>query len=154
MNENSTNTELLIQYLDGELHGEQLETFKKNLEANPALREELENLRLAREAVSAYGLQKKIRSIHPEMMRELKVKTQPEPVITRMIFQYSLRVAAVLIILFGFPPYINIIPAHRKNYSLKISRPLTCVKPEASSAIDSRRSLQSRQHGGRDYPVQ
>jgi len=31
MNENSTNTELLIQYLDGELHGEELEAIQKML---------------------------------------------------------------------------------------------------------------------------
>jgi hypothetical protein len=101
MNENSTHTDLLIQYLDGELKGDELETLKKNIEGDAAIREELENLRLAKEAVSSYGLHKRIQNIHPEMMQELKKNTTPKPGITRMIFQYSFRVAAVLIILFG-----------------------------------------------------
>ena len=101
MSENSTNTDLLIKYLDGELEGVELESIKKNMETDPTLREELENLRLAREAVIAYGLHKKIQSIHPEMMQELRENTSKTPGITRMIFQYSFRVAAVLIVLFG-----------------------------------------------------
>lgn len=32
MNEDSTYTDLLIQYLDGELSGEELESFEKNLQ--------------------------------------------------------------------------------------------------------------------------
>ena len=101
MNEHSVNTDLLIQYLDGELQGEELQSIKNTIENNPTLLEELENLRIAREAVGAYGLRKQIQSIHPEMMRELKEKTKPGTAITRMIFQYSFRVAAILIILFG-----------------------------------------------------
>jgi len=101
MNEPTSNTELLIQYLDGELEGEELQSIKNNIEANPDLLDELENLRLAREAVNSYGLREKIRAIHPEMMRDLKEKTKPGGSVTKMIFQYGLRVAAVLIILFG-----------------------------------------------------
>jgi hypothetical protein len=101
MNENSTNTELLIRYLDGELKGAELESVKKNIESDPALQEELENLRLAKEAVTEFGMHEKIHSIHPEMMRELGENSKTKPPVTRMIFQYSFRVAAVLIVLFG-----------------------------------------------------
>jgi tetratricopeptide (TPR) repeat protein len=101
MNEHSANTDLLIRYLDGELEGEELQFIKNILASNPELLEELENLRLAREAVGSYGLRKKIQAIHLEMMQELKQKTSPRTGVTRMIFQYSFRVAAVLIILFG-----------------------------------------------------
>lgn len=101
MNENSNHTELLIQYLDGELEGDALESVKKNIEADPAIREELENLLLAKKAVASYGLYNKIQDIHSEMMQELKEKSKTKQGITRMIFQYSSRIAAVLIILFG-----------------------------------------------------
>jgi tetratricopeptide (TPR) repeat protein len=101
MSEHSTNTDLLIQYLDGELEGAQLESVKNSIETDPVIREEYENLALAKQAVASYGLQEKIRSIHPEMMQELgKIQTGPMG-ITRMIYKYSVRVAAVLIVLFG-----------------------------------------------------
>ena len=51
MNENSTNTELLIQYLDGELTGEELESIKKSIEEQDVLRQELENLATGKEAI-------------------------------------------------------------------------------------------------------
>jgi hypothetical protein len=101
MSEHSTYTDLLIQYLDGELVGEELETLKKNIESDAVIREELENLRLAKEVVNMYGLHDRIQNIHPSMMQELKKKANPKPGITRMMVQYGVRVAAVLIMLFG-----------------------------------------------------
>ena len=101
MNENSTHTDLLIQYLDGELQGEQLSAIKKDLQENPSSREELENLRLAKEAARSYGLKTRIGSIHTEMMYELKKPGVPKSKVIALISQYGLRVAAVLIILFG-----------------------------------------------------
>jgi hypothetical protein len=112
MNENSTNTGLLIRFLDGELEGDELESLKKTLAENPALREELENLRMATEAVKSYGFRSKISLVHSGMMQELKGE-KPKTGISRMIFQYSIRIAAVLIILFGISityQYINITP--------------------------------------------
>ena len=46
MNENSTHTELLVQYLDGELEGEELEKLKINLANDPSLRDELKTFSL------------------------------------------------------------------------------------------------------------
>lgn len=113
MNENSTNTELLIQYLDGDLHGDELEMLEKRLAENVALRDELENLVLARQAVKSYGLKIKISSIHSEMIQELKTKAMPDPGIRKMIFQYSIRVAAILLVLVGISAayqYLTVTP--------------------------------------------
>lgn len=101
MNENSTHTDLLIQFLDGELQGEQLSALEKDIQQNPSSREELENLRLAKEAASSYGLKTRIASIHNEMMHELKKPGVPKSKLISLVTQYGLRVAAVLIILFG-----------------------------------------------------
>jgi hypothetical protein len=101
MSENNSNTDLLIKYLDGELDEVEMASVKKNIESDPALREELDTLRLAKEAVTTYGMHKRIQSIHPEMMHELKENSGNKPGITRMIFQYGIRAAAVLIALFG-----------------------------------------------------
>jgi tetratricopeptide (TPR) repeat protein len=101
MNENSTNTELLIQFLDGELPAEQLDSFNQTLEQIPALREELENLRMARETIKTYGLKNRIGSIHTEMMEELKSGSSQQTGMVRKIYSYSLRIAAVILVLFG-----------------------------------------------------
>lgn len=113
MNENSTNTELLIQFLDGELPAEQLDSFNRTLEQIPALREELENLRMARETVKTYGLKNRIGSIHAEMMEELKTGTSRHTGMVRTIYSYSLRIAAVILVLFGlsiFYQYVSSTP--------------------------------------------
>ncbi len=101
MNENSTHTEILIQYLDGELQGEELEILKKDLANNPSLREELQNLQLAREAARRFGLKSRINDIHSEMMQELKANKPERARIRKIFIQTGLRVAAVLILLVG-----------------------------------------------------
>jgi len=101
MNENSTHTEKLIQYLDGEIQGEELELLKQNLANDQSLREELENLQLARDAARRYGLKSKINDIHSEMMQELKENKPARARVIKMFIQTGLRVAAVVIVLVG-----------------------------------------------------
>ena len=101
MNDHSSDTELLIQYLDGELSGEQLENILYRLRDHADLRTELENLQLAREGMKSYGLKSRIGDIHKEMMQELKSKETPKQSMVRTIFQTSVRVAAILILLVG-----------------------------------------------------
>lgn len=98
MNENSAHTELLIQFLDGELQGESLADVKQSIENNADIREEFENLLLAQKATKSYGLKTRINSIHTDMMKEIKT---PVTSVSRRIFQYSIRIAAVLTVLFA-----------------------------------------------------
>ncbi len=101
MNENSANTEILIRYLDGELQGEELEILKINLANDQSIREEFENLQLARKAAWRFGLKSKINDIHSDMMLEIKDHGPKRVRVIRMLVQTSLRVAAVLIVLVG-----------------------------------------------------
>src|SRR5436309_4173970 len=101
MNENSTHTEKLIQYLDGELQADELENLKKTLAENEPVREELDNLRLARNAAARYGLKSKIGDIHKEMMQELNQNKPAKSSVVKMFAQTGLRVAAVVIVLVG-----------------------------------------------------
>jgi tetratricopeptide (TPR) repeat protein len=101
MNDNFTNSDLLIQYLDGELEGEDLIAIQAKVDADKELATELENLRLTKAAVKSYGLKKKIGTIHSEMMKEMSA-TATSPIIgIKRILQYSTRVAAVFIIVLG-----------------------------------------------------
>lgn len=102
MNNNYTQTEQLIQYLDGELETASRQELEAKLSAEPALAAELESLRLAQEAVRSYGLKSRIGSIHKEMMSELATE---ETRVVRMtparIARYTARIAAILLVIVG-----------------------------------------------------
>lgn len=100
MNDNSTNTELLIQYLDGELSGEALNALHAQLAADTAMQQELENLRVSRLLLQVHGLKQKVSTLHTEMMQELQgqpAKTAP----VRQLWKPWMRVAALLIVILG-----------------------------------------------------
>jgi tetratricopeptide (TPR) repeat protein len=95
MNNNSTNTELLIRYLDLDLAPNELIDVNRRLQEDNSLAHELEFLRYSQEAVAAYGLRKQVADIHVSMMQEFNrgaVKVPPRGALVRWILQ----VAAVL----------------------------------------------------------
>ncbi|MBC7743824.1 MAG: hypothetical protein H7096_01840 [Flavobacterium sp.] len=99
----------LVQYLDGELNDRDAADLESQLAADSSLRNELENLRLAKMAVQSYGLKKQVASVHNQMM--LKLNTEKESIRLRPMIRTFLSVAAsVLIILFsvGFYEYAGI----------------------------------------------
>jgi tetratricopeptide (TPR) repeat protein len=98
MNDNFTNTTILIQYLDGELEGEALQSIREKIASDDQFAAELESLRLAKETVKTYGLKKTIGSIHTEMMKELLTVPAPRNIGISRIMQYSMRIAATLLI--------------------------------------------------------
>jgi tetratricopeptide (TPR) repeat protein len=101
MNNNFTTTELLIQYLDGELDETQAVGIKDKIEHDEIVREELNNLRTAKDAVVAYGIKNRVGLIHKEMMDELKTDTPAKEGVVRSILLYSLRIAAILVLAAG-----------------------------------------------------
>jgi anti-sigma factor RsiW len=72
MENSPEHTEKIIQYLDGELTGSELAEFEKLLTSDNTVRDELDNLGLARDAVQSYGLRQQVSAVHQEMMVELK----------------------------------------------------------------------------------
>jgi hypothetical protein len=102
MNNNYTQTEQLIQYLDGELETASRQQLEAKLASEPALAAELESLSLTQAAVRSYGLKSRIGSIHKEMMKELVTEETP---VVRMtparIFRYTARIAAILLLVVG-----------------------------------------------------
>lgn len=101
MNNNFTTTELLIQYLDGDLEGEQLEAIKKSIEEDASVREELEQLSLAKDTIKNYGLKNKVSFIHKEMMGELKQNNSTKKGFVRNMILYTARIAAIVILVLG-----------------------------------------------------
>ena len=118
---NSTHTELLIQYIDGELEGEQLSAVRRLIDENPSIHDEYERLSQAREAIKSYGLKTKIGSIHEEMMQELKKDAGQQTGMVRRIIHYSVRIAAIILVVLGsitFYQYMTSTPEKlfRENY--------------------------------------
>lgn len=98
-------SEKLVQYLDGELAGSEIEAIEQQLDSDKNLKEELENLKATREAVKIYGLNQKVAGIHTQMMKEMVApvkKMSP----ARRIIRYGIAVAAsVVLIIAGIIGY-------------------------------------------------
>lgn len=100
MNETVT-TEQLVQLLDGELTGEPLELVQQQLSSNPAVQEEYEQLKAARQAILLHGVSQKLKGLHQDMMQELAPALPAREARVVGIFQPLLRIAAIVVLLAG-----------------------------------------------------
>lgn len=135
---NSTNdmSEKLVRYLDGELQGSEKAELEKQLVNDKTLGEQLEELRLAKEAIRQYGLKQDVAGIHRGMMQEFQSPTR-EIGAARRIIRYTMSVAAGLLIIFlGFMTYnyFSLSPGRlfRENYR---SYELTTVRGGSGEEI-------------------
>lgn len=98
--DNSTQQNDLMKYLDNEMSDPEKKDFEKELLANSALKQEMENLQMARDAVKWYGLRQQVNSVRQEMIKESNV---PGGVRTigqrRRIIRYTIAIAASTILL-------------------------------------------------------
>lgn len=101
MNTNSEEPDdKLIQYLDGELNGEELDAFEKLLARDPLLTEKLRSFELARQVVQHYGLKQQVSTVHGTMMAELR--NDPSKLSGGRVYPFiriTMRVAASLLLL-------------------------------------------------------
>jgi tetratricopeptide (TPR) repeat protein len=107
MNNDSINTDLLIQYLDGELSPEEKIQVEIQLKNNTALQQELETLAISKDAVKTFGLKQKVAAIHKEMMSEMAATEKTSGTgLVKKIIRTSMRIAAsLLFVLLGFAVY-------------------------------------------------
>lgn len=96
---------LIDRYLNGQLTEEEMSRFKKQSEEDAALKAELENYEISREAIRNYGLRNELKSIRRTMLQEEVTNediAKPEAK-TIPMWKYGLRVAAtILLILASF----------------------------------------------------
>jgi len=100
--DNSTHTmsEKLVQYLDGEMTGPEMEIMQQQLAAEKSLFDDLESLKATREAVKMFGLRQKVSGIHQQMMQEMKAPARKISS-SRRIIRYSIAVAASVVLIAG-----------------------------------------------------
>ena len=118
MNNSEAQTEKLIQYLDGDLTGSELEGFEKLLSENEGLQHELENLTLAKMAVRSYGLKSQVASVHQEMIQTLKSQSKPSEGKIYPFIRSTLKYAAsIFLVLFSIGIYLYISTSSTKLYN-------------------------------------
>ena len=129
MNNNIT-PDMLIQYLDNELDPQERLLVESQLSADAALQEQLERLRVAKQAFKQYARRQQVGAIHAEMMKSRK----PAPV---RLLRMTMRVAALLMVLLliaGLVQY-SLLDASRlystqyETFTLGISRDVTSASP-------------------------
>ncbi|MGZ5285824.1 MAG: hypothetical protein ACXWV0_00540 [Flavisolibacter sp.] len=94
--------ELLVHYLDGTISEEEKLALEERLKIDPELLKSLEHLHATRLAVQMAGTAQQVRSLHQEMMKEIKhpVSTGKLVGINRKLFYFIGAVACVIIIFF------------------------------------------------------
>jgi tetratricopeptide (TPR) repeat protein len=132
MNNNNTNSDILVQYLDNELSQEDKTNVENQLKHDAVMQQELQNLSLAKSAIKTYGLKKHVGTIHSEMMNELVVEksSSTQKGIVRKMASISMKVAAaVLIVMLGLGIYQytiittdKLFASNYKPYSLSVNR--------------------------------
>ena len=100
--DNSTqyNDELLVRYLDNELTEEEKLDMEARLTSEASLRQQLEDLRIAREAVRLYGIRNQVSVIHREMVKKGQAPVR-KITSSRRVLKYSMSVAAGIVLLIG-----------------------------------------------------
>ena len=110
-------SELLVQYLDGELQGTAEENLTKELSTNAGLQSQYESLLLTRESVRHYGLTQQVAGIHQQMMQEIQAPVRKMNS-GRKTIRYIISVAAsLLLIVTGYLAYNFITLSSEKVYS-------------------------------------
>lgn len=112
MDNNNTNTERLIRYLDGELSEAESEALQTELANNADMQQELDNLILTKAVIKNYGIAQKVKSLHQTMMQEMRMPAKP---VLRSMPKMMMRIAAaitILIGLFGLYQYFSVSPGN------------------------------------------
>src|SRR4051812_31867631 len=91
--------DLLIRYLDEGMNEQEKAAFEARLQQEPALKEKLESLMVAVEAVRQYGTASQVKAIHEELMPELRPRKAKVVTMSRFV-RYSMAAAASVILLF------------------------------------------------------
>lgn len=125
MSDNSTNIELLIRFLDGELSEQEQTSLLEAINNSPSLKEELEALRTSRQAVQHFGLKENIARIRLDMLQETKPVAKLIPFYRKPV---SVAAAILLIALVGGLYFYfetssqEFYASHFSSYSVGITR--------------------------------
>jgi tetratricopeptide (TPR) repeat protein len=104
MSDNTTQTELLIRLMDGDLPEAEKAAMEQQLAADATLQADRVRLELARMALNGLGLRQDIAMIHAEIMRQ-PLQDDPKIVPTGWMFGFMRIVSSVVFIVFAIAVY-------------------------------------------------
>jgi hypothetical protein len=121
MDNSTQRDEMLMRYLDGMMQGEEKLSFEKMIASDERLREELENLQLARSAVESYGRKQQVLAIHNTMMKELKQtpvrSISPATILLKRIVAFAAIVVFMVLVWQGWLFYsLSALKVFKNNY--------------------------------------
>ncbi len=91
----------IMRYIDGEMAESEKIEFDKRLASDGSLKQAMDNLQLAKEAVRSFGLKERIGGVHLQIMKELKTEIPVKQISNvRRIIRYSVAVAASVLLIF------------------------------------------------------
>jgi hypothetical protein len=94
--------ETLMRYIDNEMSEKEREDFEKNITSDPALRQQLERLLMAKNAVGYYGLAQSVEAVRKEWEgKGASTGTEARIVPIKNYVRYIFAVACVLILIIG-----------------------------------------------------
>jgi tetratricopeptide (TPR) repeat protein len=96
----TTNEELLVRLLDGELDAAEKKSVEQQLATDNELQAQYNSLLLAKESLNQYGLTQKVATIHQQMMEEMQVPVRKINRVKRLV-RISTAIAAGVILLIG-----------------------------------------------------
>ena len=139
-------SEKLVDYLDGKLELDEKQQIDKLLETDKDLKNELDGLLSAREAVRQYGLQQKVASVHQQMMNEPNTPVR-NITSTRRTLRYAIAVAASILLIvagyIGYNFYIlsseKVYTANYRTYELSSLRDGSTAESEIETAYRSKK---------------
>lgn len=100
MSESLHSDEQIIDYLDGIMSAGERAAFESRLASDAELRQRLDDLKVAREAVRQFGTRERVASLHKEMMEELKTNRPAAKVINmRRTVRITMAIAASLLLI-------------------------------------------------------
>ncbi|MEP7238957.1 MAG: tetratricopeptide repeat protein [Ferruginibacter sp.] len=101
MSNNTSQTERLISYIDGDMGDDEKNVLQQQLQADKAMQQELDNLLLATDVVKNHGLANKVANIHTKMMSKMSAASTQPKAIVRSLPKLVMKYAAGIILLIG-----------------------------------------------------
>ncbi|HEX6332810.1 MAG TPA: tetratricopeptide repeat protein [Flavisolibacter sp.] len=92
--------ENILRYLDGEMPDAEKRDFENQMQADEVLRQQVQDMALAIEAVRHAGTVATVRSVHADMMKELPGKKPASVVPFGRVVRYTMAAAASVLLIF------------------------------------------------------
>lgn len=101
MSNDTSQTEKLINYIDGDMTDAEKGLLEQQLPADESMQQELNDLLLARDVIKNHGLANRVAAVHLRMMEEMQSAATTAKTPVRSLYRRVMKYAAAAILLLG-----------------------------------------------------